>query len=122
MRRKTIKLKRLLAITTILVLFFIVLLPYSVKYIITPKDKISFYIKESIALAGKSYFNQEQDRKVVYLDELIRKGYLSSKEYLIDNKCSLTLSTVSKVTINQTNKYVVELYCGSYFSDLTLSN
>lgn len=94
--------------------------PATISFLMVPKDKISYSIKETVALAGKNYFDEEVEKDYVLLSELIKKGYVTETSELAKNNCNNHLSSVSIKKVNNKYKYIVDLYCNSYFSNLTL--
>ncbi len=92
------------------------ILPFGVNYAIKTREKISYYTKQNILIAGKKYLNNNNTNKVT-INELIKSGYLENDKELDTEKCFTLISTVNKVN----NKYYLNLNCINDESILVLA-
>ncbi len=116
-------LKQFFIITIIISLLSILLFQTIITHIFIPHNNISLSVQKNIALAGKNYFQYEKEQETVFLDKLIKRGYIINQSYLIKNNCNPKLSTVTIKKINTNKyKYYVDLCCNNSYSRLTLSN
>lgn len=91
-------------------------LPFGVNYAINTREKIPYYTKQNILIAGKKYINNNNTNKVT-IDELLKSGYLSENKELDTKNCFTLISTVNKIN----NKYYLNLNCINDESILVLA-
>jgi hypothetical protein len=96
--------------------FSFFLLPQSMNFFITKQDKISKEIKEQMLLAGKSYLENNKDKRNVSLSELFNSGYLMKDNVIPNKECFPSISTVSI----RNGTYYLNLQCVDDNSKLTL--
>jgi hypothetical protein len=85
-------------------------------FFITKQDKISKEIKEQMLLAGKSYLENNKDKRNVSLSELFNSGYLMKDNVIPNKECFPSISTVSI----RNGTYYLNLQCVDDNSKLTL--